>query len=162
MRRVLRSIYTLPVFMTLGRALFAMSRLPRLERLSLWLARSYARLVVFAHGERRYLSPEDLANEWNRLMPRPRAAFPVVRTDGDTAFAEIHVKCPLRGSNDPEACWRSMEFDRALMQRAGGRLVVLESQSVTGGTCCKEAIRPRTADVSDLSVAHPRWHSPEK
>ncbi|MFN3202852.1 MAG: hypothetical protein ACE366_30950 [Bradymonadia bacterium] len=159
MKALLRKIYTLPVFINTGRPLFFMSKFRWLEPLSLRLARCFAWMVHFTYGRRPQTSAEDLAQEWNRLMPRPRTAFPVVDTDGETAFVEIHVECPLRGSGHAEACWRSMEFDRALIQASGGRLVVMESQSVTGATCCKLAIRPAGADFDDLPVAHPRWRT---
>ncbi|MEM6954872.1 MAG: hypothetical protein AAF645_04260 [Myxococcota bacterium] len=134
-----------------------MSRIDRLESISLRLARVYAALVQWVHGKRRVESTEELADEWNRLMPSPREAFPIVDVQDETAFVEIRIKCPLRGSGDGEACWRSMEFDRALVSAAGGRLVVMESQAVTGGDCCRLAIRRDSANMDDLPVAHPRW-----
>lgn len=158
MKRWLVRIYTLSVFVNLGRGLFAMSKVAALEPLALRLARGFAWLVQFAHGVRPQTDAAALAEEWNRLMPSPKARFPIVHTEGQTAFVEIHIECPLRGSGNAEACWRSMEFDRALMKRVRGRLVVLESQSVTGGDCCRLAIRPEGANMQDLTVAHPRWH----
>lgn len=157
MKKLLRRIYTLPVFLGLGRPLFAISRVPQFEPVALNLAQVFAKLVHYTYGRRTPTSAEALAQEWNRLMPEPRSAFPVVRTKDDTAFVEIHVTCPLRGTGDAEACWRSMEFDRALIEASGGELVVMESQSVTGGSCCKLAIRPQGASFDDLPVAHPRW-----
>ena len=158
MKALLQRMYTLPFFVTTGRVLFSMSRVDMLEPVSLRLARLFAGLVHFTYGRRRKDSAADLAQEWNRLMPTPRSAFPITRVDGDTAFVEIRIRCPLRGTGNAEACWRSMEFDRALIKESGGTLVVLESQSVTGGECCKLAIRPQGADFTDLPVAHPRWH----
>jgi len=145
--------------MATGRVLFAMSRVSWLESPSLGLARFFARVVHWVQGRRSADTAETLAQEWNRLMPAPRAAFPILRTEGETAYVEIRAKCPLRGTGDAEACWRSMEFDRELMRKAGGRLVVMESQSVTGGPSCKLAIRPANASVDDLPVAHPRWRN---
>lgn len=157
MKRLLRKIYTVPVFIAVGRVLFAASRVRWLEPFSLRLARFYAWTVHWVFGKKTPEGAEALADEWNRLMPEPRASFPIVGVEEDTAFVEIHVKCPLRGSGDAEACWRSMEFDRALMRTAGARLVVMESQSVTGGERCRLAIREAGADLDDLEVAHPRW-----
>ena len=157
MKRFLRSIYTLPMFINSGRPLFAMSKVSALEGISLRLARAFAGLVHYAHGVRPQESASELADEWNRLMPTPQDAFPVINTEGDTAYMEIRIECPLRGSGNAEACWRSMEFDRALVRASGGELVVMESQSVTGGECCKLAIRPKGASFDDLPVAHPRW-----
>ncbi|MEL6179299.1 MAG: hypothetical protein AAFS10_10110 [Myxococcota bacterium] len=159
MKRLLRMTYTLPVFINLGRVLFAISRVSWMEPISLRLARMFARTVHFAFGRRQVSGPEALAQEWNRLMPEPRSCFPVVDVEGETAFVEIRIHCPLRGSGDAEACWRSMEFDRALMEASGGKLVVMESQAVTGGTCCTLAIRGHDQTLDDLPVAHPRWRT---
>ena len=157
MRRFLDRIYTLGFFLQSGRPLFAMAQVDGLERPSLWLAERFARLVDFTYRIRRQPTPAELAAEWNRLMPRPREAFPVIESDDHTAVVEIRIHCPLRGTGNAEACWRAMAFDRALMRRAGGRLVVLESQSVTGGACCRLAIRREGSAMDDLTVAHPRW-----
>lgn len=158
MKRLLRRVYTLPIFIALGRPLFAISRVPWLEPIALRLARTFAALVQWTYGRKAFTSAPELAEEWNRLMPKPRSAFPVIETDGDTAYVEIRIHCPLRGTGNSEACWRSMEFDRALIRNSGGRLVVLESQSVTGRDRCRLAIRPAGQDLSDLPAAHPRWH----
>lgn len=157
--RLLRRLYVVPVFMNLGRLLFWMARFDRLERPALRLARLYATWVDRTHRTRPGDSPRELAVEWNRLMPSPRSAFPVTDVDEDTAYVEIRAACPLRGTGDALACWRSMEFDRALVAKAGGQLVVMESQSVTGGPCCKLAIRTEGASMDDLPVAHPRWRT---
>lgn len=151
--------YTVPVFLLTGRPLFSMARRPSLEPVALRLARALAILVQMARGKRRVdPTPHALAREWQRLMPQPRAqAFPITKVEPDTAYVEIRLECPLRGTGDAEACWRAMAFDRALMQDAGSALVVLESQAVTGGDCCKLAIRPAGAALDDLPVAHPRW-----
>ncbi|MEM1414594.1 MAG: hypothetical protein AAGH15_06830 [Myxococcota bacterium] len=156
MRRLLRRIYVLPLFVTTGRPLFAMARVRALEPVSLGLARLYAAMVHASFGRRRKANVSELADEWNRLMPSPREAFPVVSVEDDTAFVEIRIDCPLRGSGDAEACWRAMEFDRTLVRKSGGALVVLASQSV-GGSRCRLAIRREGARFEDLEVAHPRW-----
>lgn len=161
MRALLRRIYTVPFFIETGRPLFAMARVDRLEPAALWLARRFASLVRWTFGRREKADAQGLAEEWHRLMPKPRGAFPIVGTEGDTAYVEIHIRCPLRGTGNAEACWRSMEFDRALIEASGGTLVVLESQSVTGRERCRIAIRPKGSDMSDLDVAHPRWLNPD-
>jgi len=159
MKRILKKIYTVPWFIRLGRPLFAMAREPLLEPLSLSLARGYASLVTWVYGARPQHSAQGLAEEWNRLMPTPRDQFPIIRTEGETAYVEIHVACPLRGTGDAHACWRAMAFDRALLKRVGGELVVMSSQSLTGGACCKLAIRKAGHSLDDLEAAHPRWHT---
>ncbi len=155
--KLLARTYRLAVFINVGRPLFLISRVDRLEPLALRWARALAWVVHKTLGRRTPTSVGDLAQEWNRLMPEPRSTFPVVAVDGDTAFVEIRIRCPLRGTGDAEACWRSMEFDRALMRASGGALVVMQSQAVTGQPFCKLAIRRTGADFSDLPVAHPRW-----
>ncbi len=159
MKTILAKLYRLPVFLLVGRPLFRISRIDGLEPVSIRLARFYAWTVLGILGRRRRSTAAELADEWNRLMPEPRTAFPIIEADGETAHVEIRVRCPLRGSGNAEACWRSMEFDRALIEASGGRLVVMESQSVTGGDRCRLAIRPDGADFDDLPVAHPRWRT---
>ena len=73
-----------------------------------------------------------------------------------TVRAEIRSPCPLRGSGDVEACHRMMEYDRRLLERIGGQLVVLASQAEPGRTFCEVAIRPADAPVDDLEAAHVR------
>ncbi|MEL6348231.1 MAG: hypothetical protein AAFV53_34295 [Myxococcota bacterium] len=160
MKALLARIYTLPVFLIVGRLLFSMSRVAGLEPIALRVAQRYAWLVHVVLGKRPQETVDGLAQEWNRLMPTPRTAFPVIKTEDDTAYVEIRIRCPLRGSGDAAACWRAMAFDRELIEASGGQLVVMESQSVTGGECCKLAIRKAGADFDDLPVAHPRWREP--
>ena len=59
LKRMLRRIYTLPVFVNLGRPLFRMSRYGALEWPSLGLARSFAALVQWTHGRRVQATAED-------------------------------------------------------------------------------------------------------
>ena len=159
MKKILQMTYVVPVFMLLGLPLFLMARVSSLEPASLRLARLYARLVLWVQGRRPKQTAEALAEEWNRLMPEPRKIFPVVAVEDDTAYMEIRASCLLRGSGDGEACWRAMEFDRALVEASGGQLVVMRSQAVEGYGCCKLAIRPKGQSLEELTVAHPRWRS---
>lgn len=157
MRQLLDRIYQQPLFVALGRPLWWLARRPSLERTALRTGRFYGALVHGLLGPRRApTSAGELAERWSRLMPHPRSDFPVVSDDGRTAYVEIHLHCPLRGSGDSAACWRAMSFDRELLRRMGGQLVVMQSQS-TQGTCCRLAIRAAGDDVSDLPVADPRW-----
>ncbi|MGB5811147.1 MAG: hypothetical protein WBG86_11490 [Polyangiales bacterium] len=112
-----------------------------------------ARLVRQYRGARRTkLAGEELGKEWQRLMPNPKV-MPITHVEGDTAYGEIHVHCPLRGTNDVRACHRLMEYDRALMRPAGGRFVVLESQAEPGVNRCRIAIRPDDQPADDLVSA---------
>lgn len=101
------------------------------------------------------LSGEALGREWQRLMPSPKAT-PITHVEDDTAYGEIHVRCPLRGTGDVEACHRLMAYDRALIRPAGGRFVVLESQAEPGVTRCRVALRPVDLPADDLVPAHVR------
>ena len=47
----------------------------------------------------------------------------------ETAYAEIHFVCSLECSGDIQACHRLMEYDRALLAKIGGQLMVLESRA---------------------------------
>jgi len=159
MRTMFRKIYTLPVFMGLGLPLFILARARLFEPLTRFLARVDARIVLMMSGRRTPESPQELAEEWNRLMPTPRSNFPILKSDDRTAYVEIRVRCPFRGTGDAEACWRAMEFDRELVGSIGGQLIVMESQSNSGKDYCSLAIRRSGDDLSDLEAAHPRWLS---
>src|SRR4051794_38763135 len=58
---------------------------------------------AYRGAESRPLSGEGLGREWQRLMPN-RTLVPITHVVGDTAYGEIHVHCPLRGSGDVDAC----------------------------------------------------------
>ena len=88
------------------------------------------------------------------MPPDGQEYFKVTGFDEQTAYTEIHLPCPLRGSGNPHACYRLMNYDRQLMKKVGGELVVLESQSNSGKPYCKLAIRKQGADLSDLKQAH--------
>ena len=99
--------------------------------------------------------PELSAEAWQQLMPPDgQEYFKIAEVSADTAYTEIHLHCPLRGSGDVQACYKLMNYDRKLMEKVGGQLIVLESQSNSGESFCKLAIRKKGADVSDLIPAH--------
>lgn len=84
---------------------------------------------------------EALGREWRRLLGNPRT-MPVVQVDeiSGTAYGEIHVHCPLRGTGDVAACHRLMAYDRGLLAPLGARLVVLQSQAEPGHSYCRVAL----------------------
>jgi hypothetical protein len=47
-----------------------------------------------------------------------------------------------------------MEYDREVMRRIGGELVVLESQASPGRTFCTVAMRRQGASMADFTPAH--------
>ena len=49
-----------------------------------------------------------------------------------------------------------MNYDRTLMEKVGGQLIVLETQANSGKDHCKLAIRKAGEDISDLVPAHER------
>jgi hypothetical protein len=93
------------------------------------------------------------ADAWRRTFPTPEH-HPVVRSDATTAYAEIHTRCPLRGTGNLEACWHLMAYDRAIASRAGARFVVIASQASPGVTVCQVALRSAGLPADDLVPAH--------
>lgn len=119
------------------------------------LTRALARFTLWVQGGRRVEGVEAVAAEWQRMFPSPRMV-PVKDVRGDTAYAEIHANCPLRGTGDTYACHRMMEYDRHMLRAIGGRLVVLQSQAEPGRTVCEVALRTAEASEADLTPAHVR------
>jgi len=116
----------------------------------------YVRLTYWIRGRRPVTrTAEGLGREWQRLMPSADLAR-ITRVEDGTAYGTIYAHCPLRGTGDVDACHRMMGYDRGLLARNGGRLVVLESQAEPGRTTCVVAIRPFDVDASDLIAAHVR------
>lgn len=97
----------------------------------------------------------DLGTAWQQGFPSPKQV-PIEAITPDTVFARIETPCPLRGSGDTAACWRMMEYDRAIAAAAGGQFVVLQSQAEPGVTQCRVALRLAGAEISDLVPAHLR------
>jgi len=98
-------------------------------------------------------TPAAMASAWRRAFPVPEH-HPITATDATTAYAEIHTRCPLRGTGDVEACYRLMEYDRAIAAQAGAQFVVLASQATPGVTVCKVALRAAHLPSEDLVPAH--------
>lgn len=98
---------------------------------------------------------EELAETWLELMPPDgRDKFKIDRVEKETAFVEIHLHCPLRGTGNAQACYELMNYDRKLMDKVGGNLVVLKSQSQGKRTHCELAIRKKGESLEDLIPAH--------
>ncbi len=100
-------------------------------------------------------SLEELGRNWQKGFPAKKQV-PVVAKDEKTIFGEIHTICPLRGTEDLEACYKMMSYDREIVKKAGGQFVVLESQAEKGVQKCRIAIRFQNEDMSDLKQAHER------
>jgi hypothetical protein len=131
------------------------ARRPAFDAVTQALMRGMALLAIRAKGIRAARDIADLGAQWQRAFPSAKQV-PIRRIDGDTVYAEIHTPCPLRGSGDVHACHRMMEFDRAVLERAGGQFVVLHSQAEPGRTYCEVAMRRAGAPLTDLVPAHAR------
>ncbi|MBS4049433.1 MAG: hypothetical protein KG075_24020 [Alphaproteobacteria bacterium] len=119
---------------------------------SRWLAASMIRRRKICQTSRQI---SDLGAAWQQGFPSPKQV-PLEAITPDTVYARIETPCPLRGSGDTAACWRMMEYDRAIAAAAGGQFVVLQSQAEAGVTHCRVALRWADAEMSDLMPAHLR------
>ncbi|MGH8352391.1 MAG: hypothetical protein ACRERY_02495 [Pseudomonas sp.] len=118
------------------------------------MAKLLATYMLLKNGGERKDSVAAIAEEWRRMFGLNRF-WKIERIDADTAYCEIHFPCSLERTGDVQACYRLMEYDRALLERIGGQLVVLESRAdpqVTGA--CKVAIRKRDDPRTELIAAH--------
>lgn len=154
MKAILRATYRLPVFLAVLWIMGPLARIAALEPLVLFCMRALAGLVAWAHNAAPVNSAAFLIQEWQRMMPAPRNRFPIqdisdaqsaseepVARNEQVGAGEIHLHCPLRDSGDARACWRLMEFDRTLVARMHGQLVVTDSQATSGKSCCRVEVR---------------------
>lgn len=171
MKAILRATYRLPVFLAVLWLMGPLARITVLERLVLYCMRTLAGLVAWAHNAAPADSAALLIQEWQRMMPAPRNRFPIQtfldeqsglekqsgseRPDASSeqvGVGEIHLHCPLRDSGAARACWRLMEFDRALVARMHGQLVVTDSQATSGKSCCKIEVRMTEQSTASLDA----------
>jgi len=132
-----------------------MTRRPWLRALADRLLVGAARATNLLFRVRPKTTPAEIGHEWERTFPS-RKIVRVIEVSDDTAFGEIHVRCPLRGSGDVQACWRLMAYDRAIAARAGAQFVVLGSQAEAGRDHCRVALRAKGLPIADLVAAHER------
>ena len=145
------------VFTTVLRMLSFLARRSYLDGLTQWVTRMVAQLNLLLNKPPRSESPSELAETWRNLMPLDgQENFTIEAVDDKTAYTQIHLHCPLRGTGDVHACYKLMNYDRALMRKVGGELIVLESQSNSGKPYCRLAIRPLGGSTTDLVPAHER------
>ena len=119
---------------------------------SRWLAQTTIRRKKICQTSRQI---SDLGTAWQAGFPSAKQV-PIERVTADTVFARIETPCPLRGSGRTAACWRMMEYDRAIAAAAGGQFVVLQSQAEPGVTQCRVALRLAGAEMADILPAHLR------
>ena len=117
------------------------------------LMRAMADATVRSRGIRPAQTLEQLGTAWQRGFPSAKQV-PITAVTADTVYAEIHTPCPLRGSGDLRACHRMMEYDRRVLEHAGGQFVVLDSQASPGRSHCRVAMRRAGAGTGDLTPAH--------
>lgn len=118
-----------------------------------WMARLLAQLIWHKNRGQAQHGTLAIAEEWRRLFGLPQF-WSIERLEDDTAYCEIRFPCSLEGSGDMAACHRLMEYDRALLKKIGGQLVVLQSRAdpqIRGG--CQVAIRRIEDRRSDLIPA---------
>lgn len=149
----IRSIVVKNGFNALLHALAWMARRPGLAPLSSMVGRGLASASCMAKGITRVSNVTELGLAWQRSFPSAKPV-PIESVVGSTVVARIHTTCPLRGTGDVEACYRMMEFDRAVVGRAGGRFVVLSSQATPGIDHCRVAMRMADSAMDDLVPAH--------
>ncbi len=126
-----------------------LARRPKLTAFTRWLTRLSAWYSLTIKRGQPKTSLREVVSEWQRMFPSEDINR-LVSIDEGTAYAEVHVHCPLRGTGDVMACYRLMEYDRAMLERIGGQLVVLKSQAEPGRDVCKAALRLQDADMSDF------------
>jgi|KBSSwiStaDraftv2_1062776.scaffolds.fasta_scaffold1263693_1 hypothetical protein len=128
------------------------NRHPSLQPFSDWLMRRLARIAMTRASVKEAHNLQQLHEEWSRSAPA-LANYKLTRIEGDTAYAEIHSECALRGSGNVGACFRMMEYDREVMRKVGGELVILESQQRRAG---------HSAALPSAGKAHPWLTSPRR
>jgi hypothetical protein len=132
-----------------------LARRPALWPLSAAWSRGLARLTIRRKGLGPAPDLAALGAAWQRGFPTARQV-PLEAVTADTVYARIETPCPLRGSGNTEACWRMMEYDRAVAAAAGGQFVVLQSQAEPGISVCRVALRRSGVALDDLLPAHIR------
>lgn len=129
------------------------ARLKFLRTLKL-IAHLNAKLVLLVRMGKRRSTIEDMGKEWKSMFPNDMQRL--IKQDADTVYYETHTWCPLRGTGDVTACYRMMEFDRAMHEKIGAQFVVIASQAEAGRKTCVVAMRKSGLPADDLVHAHDR------
>jgi len=133
----------------------AIIRREKMGRLGLRIMRFLAWQSMLIRGVKRQDSLDGAVREWQRMFPSPDINR-IVSIEGETARAQVQIRCPLKGTGDLLSCYRLMEYDRAMLRKIGGQLVVLRSQAEPGVEFCELALRKAGVDTGDLVPAHER------
>jgi hypothetical protein len=143
------------VFDLILKLLYLLSKLKLTESFILPITTVLAKINISLNKPVQTKELSKLAETWKELMPADgQENFKITKIDQDTAFVEIHLHCPLRGTGKVSTCYAFMNYDRVLMGNVGGSLTVLESQSNSGKPYCKLAIRKIESSTEDLIPAH--------
>lgn len=111
------------------------------DNLIRFVTRRLAKLNISLNKPKPTNDLKKLAETWKALMPPDgQDFFKITNITDDTAFVEINLHCPLRGTGKVNTCFSFMNYDRTLMEEVGGSLTILESQSNSGKPYCKLAI----------------------
>ena len=143
------------LFMTLVPISVWASRKPERAPLARSLMRIFGSITMLLMRARPQTDLEHVGLEWQRMFPSSKDV-PITGLDNDTVSAEIHINCPHRGTGNVEGCYRMMEYDRKMLEKIGGQLVVLRSQAEPGVKVCQLAIRKKGVSMADLIPAHAR------
>jgi hypothetical protein len=134
------------------------SREPRRAGLSHRMMRMFGSVTMFLLRAKPKSGLEEIGREWQRMFPS-NDDVPITGVRNDTVYAEIHIHCPHRGTGNVQGCHRMMEYDRKMLEKIGGQLVVLRSQAEPGVEVCQLAIRKEGAATEDLVPATARARS---
>lgn len=143
------------LFMSLVPLSVWLSSRPAWESRTRQIMRAFGAFTVWLMRAKPQSEIEAIGKEWQRMFPSDDDV-PITKITNDTVFAEIHIKCPHRGTGNVRGCHRMMEYDRKMLERIGGQLVILRSQAEPGVSVCQLAIREAGASIVDLTHAHER------
>jgi len=143
------------LFMSLVPVSVWLSSRPRLTARSRSVMRFFGAFTMLLMRAKPQSGIEAVGKEWQRMFPSDDDV-PITKITDDTVFAEIHIQCGHRGTGNVEGCHRMMEYDRKMLERIGGQLVILRSQAEPGVAICQLAIRREDASIADLTHAHER------
>ncbi len=150
MRSITKKIYTMPVFMIVLWLFGTLAKLKVSPRFIRWCMNLAGERVGKLWNSGHEVELEKIASGWTEQMPKPHEQFPITSLSDNVAIGEIHVNCSLRRSGNIQACYNLMQFDRAIVERMGGKFIVLESQANSSQKHCKIAICRSEDDFGEL------------
>ena len=143
------------LFMSLVPVSVWLSSRPALEGWTRRVMRGFGAFTMLLMQAKPQTGIESIGKEWQRMFPSDDDV-PITKITNETVFAEVHVQCGHRDTGNVRGCHRMMEYDRKMLERIGGQLVILRSQAEPGVPVCQLAIRKAGAPLADLTHAHER------